>query len=242
MTPSKWLYYGSDDDTSLSLEFTTLNPCQLVRVAGEGEVVRKQDSVLGDYRSVYINVLDISQIRVSPSKDIQTNRMIALSHRVVVGMWSEGRPVFKKINGWSRFLLLHEDSNAWTIRPSTFADGVHVQSGRATNSPALPEAGPRVGSEVTKWRYWDSVWREGDISVTCHEDLCPPLPPTLGQTCDASFGTLDCHYDQDQDHCCCGKCPDRFTMSCARDPSTGVGLWQPTFCPAGACATEGELQ
>ena len=65
MTPSKWLYYGSDDDTSLTLEFTTLNPCQLVRVEGEGDVVQRQDSIMGDYRSAYIIVLDILQIQMT---------------------------------------------------------------------------------------------------------------------------------------------------------------------------------
>ena len=162
-----------------------------------------------------------------------------------VGRWSEGRPVFKKVDGYSRFLLVQEEwSNAWTIRQKTFADGAYIQSGRATNSPTSPEAGPNAGSEVTRWRYAASgnSWEEGDISITCHEDLCPPLPPSPGQPCDASFGTLDCHYDQDQDHCCCGKCPDRFTLSCAIDPTTEAGLWQSTFCPADACATEGELQ
>ena len=40
-----------DNDTTLTLEFTTLSPiCQLVRVAGEGEVVEKRGSELGDYR------------------------------------------------------------------------------------------------------------------------------------------------------------------------------------------------
>ena len=47
------------DDTSLSLEFTTLSPiCQVVRVAGEGEVVALHGSggtkSLGDYRLEYI--------------------------------------------------------------------------------------------------------------------------------------------------------------------------------------------
>ena len=52
----KW----NDGDTSLTLEFTTLSPiCQLVRVAGEGDVVEKQGSSLGDYRSEYITVLNI---------------------------------------------------------------------------------------------------------------------------------------------------------------------------------------
>ena len=61
MTPFQWLYWGSDDDTSLTLEFTTLSPCQLVRVAGEGEVVEKRGSELGDYRSEYISLLNIMQ-------------------------------------------------------------------------------------------------------------------------------------------------------------------------------------
>jgi len=38
------------DDLSLTLEFTTLSPCQLVRVEGKGGVVRAQSSSLGDYR------------------------------------------------------------------------------------------------------------------------------------------------------------------------------------------------
>ena len=66
LPPTKsWEYVGdggwSDDDTSLTLEFTTLSPCQLVRVAGEGEVVKKRGSELGDYRSEYISVLNIMQ-------------------------------------------------------------------------------------------------------------------------------------------------------------------------------------
>ena len=60
---TQWEYYGggkwNDDDTSLTLEFTTLSPiCQLVRVAGEGEVVALHGSggtkSLGDYRLEYI--------------------------------------------------------------------------------------------------------------------------------------------------------------------------------------------
>ena len=63
----QWLYWDGDgkkqrdDDTSLSLEFTTLSPCKLVRVAGEGEVVEKRGSSLGDYRSEYISLLNIIQ-------------------------------------------------------------------------------------------------------------------------------------------------------------------------------------
>ena len=49
----------NDDDPSLTLEFTSLSPCQLVRVTGEGNVLQKQGSSLGDYRSAHISVLNI---------------------------------------------------------------------------------------------------------------------------------------------------------------------------------------
>ena len=53
----QWLFWDgekmNDGDTSLTLEFTALSPCQLVRVAGEGDVVKKQGNSLGDYRSAY---------------------------------------------------------------------------------------------------------------------------------------------------------------------------------------------
>ena len=63
---TQWKYWDgekwNDDDTSLTLEFTTLSPiCKLVRVAGEGEVVEKHRNQLGDYRSEYIIVLIIMQ-------------------------------------------------------------------------------------------------------------------------------------------------------------------------------------
>ena len=51
-------YYSKDgewnnNDPSLTLEFTSLSPCQLVRVAGEGGVVKEQSNSLGDYRSAF---------------------------------------------------------------------------------------------------------------------------------------------------------------------------------------------
>ena len=54
MPTNQWVYYGGkkyNNDASLTVKFTTLSPiCKLVRVAGEGEVVKKQGSSLGDYR------------------------------------------------------------------------------------------------------------------------------------------------------------------------------------------------
>ena len=52
-----WLYWDGEEwnnnDTSLTLEFTSLSPCKLVRVAGEGDVVEKQGNSLGDYRFAF---------------------------------------------------------------------------------------------------------------------------------------------------------------------------------------------
>ena len=51
----QWLYWNgdtntmNDDDTSLTLEFTALSPCQLITVAGQGDVGAKQGDQLGDY-------------------------------------------------------------------------------------------------------------------------------------------------------------------------------------------------
>ena len=53
-----WEYWDgkkdNDDDTSLTLTFTTLSPCKMVRVTGRGDVVEKRPDSLGDYRSVNI--------------------------------------------------------------------------------------------------------------------------------------------------------------------------------------------
>ena len=51
-----WFYWDGEnknwkDDPSLTLEFTSLSPCHLVRVKGKGGVVKKEASSLGKYRS-----------------------------------------------------------------------------------------------------------------------------------------------------------------------------------------------
>ena len=55
----QWIFYDGkkwrDDDTSLTLEFAALSPiCRMVRVAGEGDVVKVHGDSLGVYRSEYI--------------------------------------------------------------------------------------------------------------------------------------------------------------------------------------------
>ena len=70
---------------------------------------------------------------------------------------------------------------------------------------------------------------------------CPTLPPLRGHHCVPRAGALDCHYRHyTSDHCCCGNCPDSFTLSCVPDSITGAGFWQSTLCPAEGCGSEGE--
>ena len=101
--------------------------------------------------------------------EIIPTELIALCNRLDEGKWSAGRPVFKKVGGEERFLLVGkgEHENGWIIKTSTTAGRPKISSGRATNSPESPEAGPSVKDGVTRWRYWDGDWMEGDISVTC---------------------------------------------------------------------------
>ena len=91
--------------------------------------------------------------------------MIGLSkNRLEEGRWSEGRPVFKKVDGEPRFLSLKEGSSSWITSSSTTGTGAHIASRRATNSPASPGD--------TMWAYnIGGKFAQGDISVTCPETL-----------------------------------------------------------------------
>ena len=59
--------------------------------------------------------------------------------------------------------------DGWSIRRIITENEAYITSGRATNSPSSPEAGPNVNKDVTRWRYATPEWKEGDISVTCEE-------------------------------------------------------------------------
>ena len=91
-----------------------------------------------------------------------------ICNRLEAGKWSEGRPVFKKIDGEERFLFVKEGTTTWSIRRSLTASEALIESGRATNSPTSPEAGPSGRFGTTRWRFWDgSNFVEGDIRLTC---------------------------------------------------------------------------
>ena len=88
------------------------------------------------------------------------------------GKWSSGRPVFKKVDGEQRFLYVKEGTSYWSIRDSlNITTSLSMKSGRATNSPTSPEAGPSDRYGVTRWRFWNGAnWVEADISLKCKLD------------------------------------------------------------------------
>ena len=59
---ANWRYYNRkkwlNDDRMLKLDYTTLSPCKLVRVAGSGRVLNHQSSRMGDYRFASINFVN----------------------------------------------------------------------------------------------------------------------------------------------------------------------------------------
>ena len=88
------------------------------------------------------------------------------------GRWSSGRPVFKKVDGEEKFLFVKEGINSWSIRDSLSTTEYHITSGRATNAPSSPEAGPSDTYGTTRWRFKNPGGNlvEGDISLTCKLD------------------------------------------------------------------------
>ena len=53
------------------------------------------------------------------------------------GQWSQGRPVFKKVNGESRILIVPEESTVWAIQKTAAPSGAHIFGGRGTNLQCL---------------------------------------------------------------------------------------------------------
>ena len=60
-----------------------------------------------------------------------------------------------------------EGSTAWTIAETVTSTTSVISGGRGTNSPGDPRAAGSVRKGVTRWRYSDSGWKEGDITVAC---------------------------------------------------------------------------
>ena len=90
-----------------------------------------------------------------------------------MGRWSQGRPVYKKVDGdKERYLFVAQGMSYWTITDSTEAKDSWILSGKATNSPFQPEAGPSARQGVGGWRFYDGKeFKESEISVACTETI-----------------------------------------------------------------------
>ena len=97
-------------------------------------------------------------------------------NRLEAGKWSEGRTVFKKVDGEPRFLLVADKRTTWTIRSFTTAAGVeggqpplqHLRLGPVT-SLGRPGGGTdgmvAIGSKVASVSHVHSVcdcWKSFD--------------------------------------------------------------------------------
>ena len=81
-------------------------------------------------------------------------------------------------------------------------------------------------------------------AYTLYTSECPALPPSPGHLCVPPTGVLNCTYTAESltvEQCCCGVCPQNFTVSCVLDSISGAGVWQSTLCPSEGCGSEGEL-
>jgi len=140
---ANWLYSNgkkwSDDDQTLKLDYTTLSPCELVRVAGSGRVLDHEPGSMGYYR--------LQEGRWSSGRPVYK----------------------KGSGSTALFLFMQEGKAAWSIRSSTTSASAWIVSGRGTNSPTSSRAGGSGREGVTRWRYHDGDgWKEGNISVTCN--------------------------------------------------------------------------
>ena len=84
-----------------------------------------------------------------------------------------GSSCVQKVDGdKERYLFVAEGNSYWTITDSTEAKDSWILSGKATNSPFQPEAGPSARLGVGGWRFYDGKeLKESEISVACTETI-----------------------------------------------------------------------
>jgi hypothetical protein len=127
---------------------------------------------------------------------------IGLYH--LTGNWSAGRPVFRHERG-DRVLLVKEGYSYWEIAPTIADTSSWIKSGRATDSPDQPEAGPSERWGTTGWRYASQgIWEDskGTIELTCHItgvevylNLHVKPPPSGSWSAWGPWSPCSCHPD-----------------------------------------------
>ena len=99
-----------------------------------------------------------------------TVRQQELGSYSATGLWLEGRPVYEKTEGETRYLRMEEGKSGWQVGPTLVGTGAWLTSGRGTLSPGDPAAGASVRNGWEGWQYADGgEWQEsrGLVTVTC---------------------------------------------------------------------------
>ena len=131
---ARWQYWNGSawrHERTLKLEFTSLSPCQLVRVEGATNVRKLSAGELADFK-------------------IQQQKS-----------WSNGGIAVYQLSNSTlteRNLLVNKGQTTWTIDDSTSGDAVWIFSGRATNSPTT-EARWRYINATDAWKQGDITVR-----------------------------------------------------------------------------------
>ena len=131
---ARWQYWNGSawrNERTLKLEFTSLSPCQLVRVEGATNVRKLSAGELADFK-------------------IQQQKR-----------WSNGGIAVYQLSNSTfteRNLLVNKGQTTWTIDDSPSGHAVWIFSGRATNSPTT-EARWRYINSTDAWKQGDFTVR-----------------------------------------------------------------------------------
>ena len=104
-------------------------------------------------------------------------RQQELGSYLPTGDWLQGRPVYSKAEGETRYLSMVEWGVGWAVTDKQVVASLassggraFLASGRGTISPGDPAAGPSVRGGWQGWSYWsDGEWLDsrGQVTVTC---------------------------------------------------------------------------
>ena len=172
----RWLVVSALGDCSAALRnpADTATPPESGWLFTDGEEWRSDDRSLG----LEWGVLEpCRRVEVAARGEaVWTRQEEELGSFSPTGRWQEGRPVYGKTGGETRYLRMAEGKSGWLLSPTLRGGGGLLESARGTLSPGDPAAGPSVRFGREGWWYWDGgewweggEWRDsrGQLTVTC---------------------------------------------------------------------------
>ena len=112
------------------------------------------------------------RVEVAARGKAATVRQHEMGSYLPTGSWLDGRPVYRKEEGETRYLRMAEVKIGWRVTTTQEGTSSWLVSGRSTLSPGDPSAERSLEQEQEGWKYVDSdgEWQDsrGQITVTCH--------------------------------------------------------------------------